>query len=658
VTQRSHRLAALCFADIAGYTELSAKDEGEAVTVVELLQDVARRAVEERGGRIVKFIGDAMLAEFTSTDDAVRSAIELRDRFAADARSRGLGSRDVRVGVHVGDIVTSADGDIYGDGVNVASRIQGAAEPGHVWVSEDVWRQLRQRPEFRFDQRGERELKGLTAPVMLYGVRLATAPRDAKASEATAPVPAVEVEPSASFEHSVAVLPFTNMSANEENEYFSDGITEEILMVLSKVRALKVISRTSVMRFKGTNLGVGQIAKELGVAHIVEGSVRRAGNRVRITAQLIEARSDRHLWAESYDRDLEDIFAIQSDVAQAIVRSLRAALTPAERERLVSQPTDDPKAYEAYLEARQLIPRRTDSALRHAIERLDSAVAADPGFALAWAARAETYALLPDYSSAPAAEALAEARRSARRALELDPGLGEAHAALGLAAQGERRWDEAEREFRKALELSAGYALAYHWYGNLLAQLGRFDESMKLRQRAVELDPLSIPIQMGLGVLLNVTGRDSEAEATYLKALKLDPGHVGILNNLASLYERQARFDEALAKREVIASLDPGRRSTLDIVAAMRAGWRSDGADGYWKAKAEGLQQLEASGGLLFDAAEALAQLGRLDEAFEILERLVAAGHPYVPQIVTEKLLEPLRADPRYPALVERAGLA
>jgi adenylate cyclase len=170
MTQRTYRLAAVCFADIAGYTELSARDEGEAVAVVELLQEVARQAVGERGGRVVKFIGDAVLAEFTSTDDAVRSAIEMRDRFAAEARSRGLGSRDLRVGVHVGDIVTAADGDVYGDGVNVAARIQGAAEPGHVWVSEDVWRQLRQRPEFRFEARGERELKGVAAPVAMYGV--------------------------------------------------------------------------------------------------------------------------------------------------------------------------------------------------------------------------------------------------------------------------------------------------------------------------------------------------------------------------------------------------------------------------------------------------------------------------------------------------------
>ncbi|HET6617845.1 MAG TPA: adenylate/guanylate cyclase domain-containing protein, partial [Gemmatimonadota bacterium] len=277
MTQRTYRLAAVCFVDIAGYTELSARNEDEAVAGVELLQEVARQAVGERGGRVVKFIGDAVLAEFTSTNDAVRSAIELRDRFAAEARSRGLESREVRVGVHVGDIVTAADGDVYGDGVNVAARIQGAAEPGHVWVSEDVWRQLRQRPEFRFEARGERKLKG-AGPVVVYGVGMQAGMVAPPITPQTAP-----------HERSVAVLPFANMSPSAENEYFSDGITEEIIALLARIEGLKVISRTSIMRYKGTDKPMRQIGEELGVASILEGSVRQAGQRVRITAQLIDA---------------------------------------------------------------------------------------------------------------------------------------------------------------------------------------------------------------------------------------------------------------------------------------------------------------------------------------------------------------------------------
>ncbi|MBW3661202.1 MAG: tetratricopeptide repeat protein [Gemmatimonadetes bacterium] len=301
---------------------------------------------------------------------------------------------------------------------------------------------------------------------------------------------------------------------------------------------------------------------------------------------------------------------------------------------------------------------QAEAALRQAIERLDRAVAADPNFALAWAARAEALVLLYVYTSTPDTEALPEARRSAHRALELDSGLAEAHAALGLTAHTEFAWEEAEREFRKAIELSPGYAMAYHWYASLLKNRGRFDESMKVRERALELDPLSIPIHMGYGLMLSAAGRDEEAEAMYRKAMALDPGHFGILMNLGALDERQGRFEEALAKRQMIASLDPGG-SLSEIVAGMRTGWRSEGAEGYWRAKAEGILRFSRPGFAFhrFEAAEALAQLGRIDEAFEILEGLVAARDPSIYQINGEQLLEPLRSDPRYRALLERAGL-
>src|SRR5687768_6488374 len=418
MTQRAYRLAAVCFADIAGYTELSSRNEGEAVAGVELLQHVAREAVAERGGRIVKFIGDAVLAEFPSTHEAVRAAIDLRDRFAAGARSQDLESVDLRVSVHVGDILTATDGDVYGDGVNIASRIQAAAEPGQVWVSEDVWRQLRQRPEFQFESRGEHALKAVATPVGLYGVRLEPS---ARASMPPRPSAKAEAKP-APHKQSVAVLPFTNMSASAENEFFSDGVTEEILALLARIEGLKVISRTSIMRYKGTDKPMRQIGEELGVASILEGSVRQAGQRVRITAQLIDAASDEHLWAERYDRDLEDIFAIQTDVAERIVEALEVRLKPREKARLAERPTENLEAYQAYLKGRYFLSRRTTTSLRQAIEWFRKAVEADPSFAQGWAGLADAYALLPSYSVTPTPDAYAEARAAAGRALALDPG--------------------------------------------------------------------------------------------------------------------------------------------------------------------------------------------------------------------------------------------
>ena len=659
MTQRPHRLAALCFADVAGYTELSARNEGEAVALVELLQDVARRAVQERGGRVVKFIGDAVLAEFSSTDDAVRSAIELRDRFAADARASGLGRQDLRVGVHVGDIVTAADGDVYGDGVNVASRIQAAAEPGDVWVSEDVWRQLRQRPEFRFEPRGERELKGIAAPLALYGVAMqagaSTRRPDAvrPASEREAPRVASRATP---HKQSVAVLPFTNMSASAENEYFSDGVTEEILALLARIEGLKVISRTSIMRYKGTDKPMRQIGEELGVASILEGSVRQAGQRVRITAQLIDAASDEHLWAERYDRDLEDIFAIQTDVAERIVEALRVRLTPKEQARLAERPTDSIEAYQSYLKGRHFLSRRTEAAIRQGIEWFREAVAADPEFAQAWAGLADAYALLPAYSATPVPEACAEARAAAGRALALDPGLGEAHAALGLAAKTEWHWEEAEGEFRRALELAPGYATAYLWYGNFLISRGRTEEALAAIRRALELDPVSLPIHMTMGATLYFGSRFDEAIDVYRRAIEMDPGYVAVHDNLANPYLCQRRYEDVLIEWETVSRLAP-EEFPPDLVAEVRAGYASGGERGFWEAYLEGLRSGPTIWARDFDMALACAQLGRTDEAFALIDELLSERSALAIQVASDPLFDPLRSDPRWEKVLERLGL-
>ena len=652
MTAVTHRLAALCFADIAGYTELSATNEGEAVELVEILQDVANRAVEEGGGRVVKFIGDAVLAEFPSTHAAVRSAIDLRDRFAAGARSQGLESRDLRVGVHLGDILTAADGDVYGDGVNIASRIQAAADTGQVLVSEDVWRQLHQRPEFQFESRGKHALKGIATPVGLYGVRLEPSARSAMPPR-TAARPEAKTAP---HKQSLAVLPFANMSASAENEYFSDGVTEEILALLARIEGLKVISRTSIMRYKGTDKPMRQIADELGVASILEGSVRQAGQRVRITAQLIDAATDEHLWGERYDRDLEDIFAIQTDVAERIVEALRVRLTPKEQARLGERPTESIDAYQSYLKGRHFLSRRTEATLRQAIVWFRKAVAADAEFAQAWAGLADAYAILPSYSASPTPEACPEARSAAGRALALDPGLGQAHAALGVAAENEWNWEEAEREFRRALELAPGYATAFHWYGNFLSWRGRTEEALAALRRALELDPVSLPIHIAMGVALNFDRRFDEAIDVYQKAIEMDSGYVAAHYNLAFTYLCQRRYEDALIEWETVSRLNP---ETLppDLVTEARQGYVSGGEGGFWEAYLEGLRSRPRVWGRVFDMSMACAQLGRIDEAFALIDELLAerSGTPY--QISTEPLFVPLRSDPRYEKVMERMRL-
>ncbi|MFN2421351.1 MAG: adenylate/guanylate cyclase domain-containing protein [Gemmatimonadota bacterium] len=654
MTRIAHHLAAVWFADIAGYTTLASRDEDEAVRLVNRLQEIARGSVEGHGGRVVKFVGDAVLASFPSTDDAVRAALEVQGQFAGGGATAS-GRPSLRIGIHVGDVVSSADGDVYGDGVNVASRVQGLTEPGEVWVSEDVWRQLRQRSGFQFESRGERRFKGLAAPMEVYRVKLEAAKRTSTSHrQGGAPTASAAGD---SEPHSIAVLPFANLSADPENEYFSDGITEEILTVLAPVEGLKVISRTSVMQYKGTTKSVRQIADELDVASVLEGSVRRAGDRVRIAAQLIDARTDKHLWAERYDRNLEDIFEIQTDVAERIVEALKMRLTPREKARIAERPTESVEAYEEYLKGRYFLPKRTAEALRQAIEHFRQAVDADPSFAQAWAGLADGYALLPSYSNAPTAESCSEARAAAERALALDPGLGEAHAALGQAARIMSKVEDADREYRRAIELSPGYATAHHWYGNFLSTIGRHDEAVAELQRALELDPLSLPVHLGLGTSYLFAGRLDEAIRTYRKVVEMDPGYVNGHLDLAETYDAMDRHEEAIEAWEATSRLKP-ELIPPDFMAELRAGYETGGARGYWEAWHAGVLSREKFHVRSFYLALACTKLGRVDEAFEWIDQLVAERNAVAPQVLVHPSFETLRSDPRYEELVRRINPA
>ena len=650
-----HRLTVVWFTDLVGYSSLMAEDEDRAIALVRRFQAAVRAVIPADSGRIVKFIGDAALVESPSSESALVAAATLRE-------SLGEGEA-VRTGVHLGDVAVAPDGDLYGDGVNTAQRIQTEAEPGQIVVSELVAQGLRNRPAFRFESLGERSLKGV-APVRLYLVTaVGTAPaaeaRHAEARKADAPPTTAAPAPARGAEPSIAVLPFANLSANPENEYFSDGITEEILTALTKLGDLKVISRTSIMQYKGTSKSVREIGSELEVGMILEGSVRRARDRVRITAQLIDAGSDRHLWAENYDRDLDDIFAIQSDVARRIVDTLRMTLTPKEKARMEERPTEDVRAYEWYLKGRHFLSRRTESTLRQAIDRFREAVTADPSFAQAWVGLADALMLLAHYSSTPLAEVADAARSAAERALALDPDLGEAEVSLGFLAFSEWRWEEAERHYRQGLELSPGYAGGHHWFGTHLMRTGRHDDAVVPLRRALSLDPLSLPIQMALATAFLFGDRLEEALDVCRKAIELDPAFAPAYRNLTNVLIEMEQFEEALGVLEGLSHVSSQSESP-EMVAALRAGYASGGVRGFWEASLRSAsERIQDMGpGAYFDMACACAQLRRVDEAFEHLERLVASRDPRAPQALWEPRLAPIRSDSRFAELKRKFGLA
>jgi adenylate cyclase len=629
----SHQLAAVWFADLVGYSELAACDEDEALRLAQTFHDIVHHVVEERRGRVVKRMGDGALATFPSTRSAIAAAKSVRDEVQERTR------RSVRIGVHVGDVTCLPDGDLYGDGINVAARLEADALPGQILVSEDVWRQMRQRPGFSFRALGERRHKG-TAPLDVYEVR--------ESETSGGGIQRVEE----SEEPSIAVLPFLNMSGDPDNEFFADGVTEDIITALSRIHGLKVISRTSAMRYRGATKSLREIGGELGVATVLEGSVRRQGERVRIVAQLADAHTDGHLWAETYDRKLEDIFAIQSEVANRIAAALEMSLSPRERERIAGPRTESVEAYEQYLLARYHWNERTRSGLKKAIELFEAAIVTDPLFPLAHAGLADVWAVIANYAPIPRREAIEKAAAAAKRAVELDPTLGEAHSVLGTVAVSQLHWEDADRHFRRAIELSPGYATAHQWYGESLVFRLQIDEAIARIRRAEELDPCSLIIKIAAARPYLASGRLDEAVRRLRRVLEADPDQPHAHALLASAYLAQERYEEAideLTAWQVIPWLD------AEAVSALRAAYAESGKERFLRTMLTGAERRDAPP---LSIASIHAQLGDLDRAFAVLEQAVEECDPSLRALAADPLLTPLRGDVRFSQLLERVGLA
>src|SRR6266498_5817056 len=433
------RLAAIFAADVAGYSRLiGADEEGTLERLKAHLRELIDPKIAEHQGRIVKTTGDGVLVEFASPVKAVRCAMEVQhgmvDRNADVPQEQRI---EFRIGINLGDVIVE-EGDIYGEGVNVAARLEGIAEPGAVYISRAVRDLVRDKAEIVLEDLGERPLKNIAKPVGVF--RIVSADRAGGAPQ-TAPPPAPH-------KPSIAVLPFANMSGDIEQEYFSDGLTEDLITDLSKVSGLFVIARNSSFVYKGRSVKVQEIGRDLGVRFVLEGSIRKAGNRIRITAQLIDAGSGGHLWAERFDRELTDIFATQDEVVEKIVAALAVNLTQGEAQRLRRRGTTSVEAYETWLRARELLSRSTREAIAQAKAMYRRAIEIDPNFAAPHAGL--SLATISDYVSDWAAdpeEALDEAERWARRALELDDQEPVSHMALGNVMLWRRNHDGALAEF-------------------------------------------------------------------------------------------------------------------------------------------------------------------------------------------------------------------
>jgi adenylate cyclase len=478
------------------------------------------------------------------------------------------------------------------------------------------------------------------------GIRRATEGEGAGAAPA---VPAVL--PALGDTTCIAVIPFLNLSPDAENEFFADGMTVDVIASLSKIRGLRVISRTSVMPFKKRDQSLQQIATTLGATTIVDGSVRREGGRVRIVAELIDAATDRHIWSETYDRQLTDIFAIQSDVAFHIAMALRAELSLDERARIRQQPTGSMVAYELYLKGRHLLIGFTPESMTRAVEHFERALEADPTYALAHASLAITYTEMSDGGMVAAAVARPRANAAVAEALRLDPFLSEAHTAAGyIKSLWEFDWSGAEAAFRRALELSPSNADAYDFYGRLCSALGRFDEAVELVRRAQELDPLAHRTDLANALLR--AGRYDEAVTAAARAVELEPSHDRARATLGWAYLKCGRMAEGLAELERAVELSPDSVQWLAQLGQARA------MAGQEDAARSILQQLEQRAATAFVSPYHLAfvhtGLGEHDRAIDLLHAALDEGTGSIHGVRGSFLFAPLREHPRFGGLIER----
>jgi len=506
------------FTDMVGFTKLAQRDEEEALRLRKEHQSLLRPLFAAHGGREVKTLGDGFLVEFSSAVESVRCAVEIQ---GAMARRDSLPSSKerivLRVGIHVGDVVEEGD-DIVGDAVNVASRIEPLAEPGGICVSGSVYDQVRNKLRLPLEKLGSRTLKNVEFPIDIYRVVLS--------GGATRPSPPT---PETDSRHRLAVLPFANLSPDANDDFFADGLTDELITQTSKVPSLRVIARTSVLRYKGSSKSIREVGQDLGVGVALEGSVRKSGNRVRITAQLVDTRSEEHLWSSRYDRPFDDIFAIQDDIAGQIATSISLHVSggrPVAPTSFVpgAPDTQDMEAYTNFLHGRKLLGEKgSEETIRRALSLFEAAVRRDPRFVRARVGIAESTLWLGGEGALPYRESVRRSREELMKALEQNDALPEAHSVLAGLLLGEDEFRGAESEAHRAMELNPSLSDPYRWLAQIAAGDGKMDETIRLLEAARRFDPLDVNVLAFLGRAYLYAGRETDALAHWERTKALIP---------------------------------------------------------------------------------------------------------------------------------------
>jgi len=674
------------FVDIVGYSKLLINEQRALLdTLNQIIRNTDEFRSAETAGPLIKIpTGDGMaLVFYNSPESAVECALEI---------SRALKEHpqlQLRMGVHSGPVSGVIDvnerANVAGAGINLAQRVMDCGDAGHILLSKRVAEDLDQYGHWQphLHDLGECEVKhgvrlhvvnlftedlgnpqlpkkvqslkkrsarvrwaGMTAALFALAAIIAGIAIFSRYRARSTPV---------ASEKSIAVLPFDNLSRDPENAYFSEGIQDEILTRLAKIAELKVISRTSTQRFKSSPGDLPRIAQQLGVANILEGSVQKPSDQVRVNVQLIHAATDTHLWAETYDRKLTDVFAVESEIAKAVAERLQAKLTGTAEHVLASRPTENPEAHQLYLKGRYFWNKRTTENLKKAIDYFEQAIGKDPAYALAYSGLADVHAVLPYYAATAPKDDAQKALAAARKAVELDESLAEAHTSLANALVLNLQFSASVPEFQRAIELNPNYATAHHWYGEELQGEGRFDEAVAELKRAHELDPLSLVINCILGSTLAVADRDDEAMEQLRKTIEMDPTFDLTHWFLGQVCENKGQLAEAITQYEKATQLNPDPAVLASLARAYALAGRKEEAQKI-------LDNLTTISRQRYVPAYSLAvihlSLGDKEEALRLLEKSYDDRAPFdtglFASIKIDRRLHPLRGEPRFEALARK----
>ncbi len=628
-------MAAVMFTDLVGYTALTQRNEALAIQLLEEHRRLVRPFFPKHNGREIKTIGDAFLVEFASALEAARCAFDIQQSLN-ELNSGRPQDRSVmlRIGIHLGDVI-HAENDVYGDAVNIASRIEPFASPGGICVSEQVYAQIKNKFEFPLLTLGEKSLKNVNEPVQVYRVIL---PWEKKSGSQ-----------SSLEKNRIAVLPFANMSPDPADGYFADGITEELITSLSGVRQLTVIARTSVMKYKGSQKSASDVGRELNAGSLIEGSVRKAGNKVRITAQLIDTSTEGYLWAQNYDRQLDDVFAIQSEIAEKVAGELRIRLVDSEKQNLEKKPTQNTEAYSSFLQGRELLREGKEASIRQALGLFEKAIELDSSFARAYVGAAECHSLLSNIGEEPLDASHSSARQLLEHALNLYPNLPEAHTVLSALLFDEDDPLGSEAEARRALKLNPSIPDSYHMLFEVAGLRGDPMEMVRQIETAYSLDPLRSHFIWLVGLAYLYTGRAQEAVEHWMKNEQLAP--VFVYRGLMEYYLAKRDLEKAKELYVKAEKLEPTNPRVIYMGGILA------GLEGDRERALQAIKRIEDAklGPIGFNyLGFVYYALGDLDSYFEYLNKALEAGGIISVIVMYSPLFEKARSDPRHLELIAR----